>query len=361
MTQDALIRRVAYSVLCSLFVIWSFACLTAPAQAGLIGVPDYDFDWAVIGDPGNAPYDGRFNPPHSRPLVATGRGSVDYSYRISKLEITTGQWLEFVNAFAPRSANPNFFLKPAIWGARSTFTPGVYELNPFISNAAQLPVLSINWREAAMYANWLHNDKSLEMSAITNGAYDTSTFGEKFDAQGRLVGFTDQRTHNPDAKFWIPTLDEWMKAAHWDPSRFGPGDGGWWQYSHSSDEPPVGGPPGVGEANTGFILPEGAEFEIPLGSYPNVQSPWGLLDTAGGGAEWVEEVFPIGDGRMHTGTSIGSLQPETRIFDAVWAFNVLDPNIAAGQSLRIASSAPAPNVLSALFISTLACTARRYR
>jgi uncharacterized protein (TIGR03382 family) len=32
-------------------------------------------------------------------------------------------------------------------------------------------------------------------------------------------------------------------------------------------------------------------MDIPLGSYPNTLTPWGLLDTSGGTAEWTEETF----------------------------------------------------------------------
>lgn len=102
--------------------------------------------------------------------------------------------------------------------------------------------------------------------------------------------FTDELAHNPDAKYWIPTWDEWLKAAHYDPNKANSdgSTGGWWQYSNASDTPYVYGPPGMGQANAGFSSP--SPFIIPLGAYPEVQSPWGLLDMAGGGGtkEWTE-------------------------------------------------------------------------
>src|SRR5690606_21628647 len=103
--------------------------------------------------------------------------------------------------------------------------------------------------------------------------------------------FTDQATRSPGAKFWIPSLDEWIKAAHYDPDRWRDGEAGYWRYSHTSDDPPIPGAPGEGQTSAGYDPPGVDEaFYIPLGSYPDVQSPWGLLDTTGGAAEWTEEI-----------------------------------------------------------------------
>ena len=44
------------------------------------------FDWETVGNTGNA----------ADPL--TGFGSVDYTYRISKHEVTNAQYAEFLNA-----------------------------------------------------------------------------------------------------------------------------------------------------------------------------------------------------------------------------------------------------------------------
>ena len=83
----------------------------------------------------------------------------------------------------------------------------------------------ITWRTAAKFSNWLHNDKASSIAALQDGAYDTSTFTTNPNQT-----FNDQLTHHPVAKFWIPTLDEWIKAAHYDPNRYGPGEGGYWEY-----------------------------------------------------------------------------------------------------------------------------------
>src|SRR5437762_933542 len=119
-----------------IWLAFGFFWGTASAQ-----VPNYDFDWVSIGDPGNNPY------PGTPSGELAGRGSVPYTYRMSRLEITSAQWLEFINIFAPQAPNPGSFLRPDYSGITDTATPGVYILDPGLPNAAMVPVFGISWRE----------------------------------------------------------------------------------------------------------------------------------------------------------------------------------------------------------------------
>jgi uncharacterized protein (TIGR03382 family) len=204
-----------------------------------------------------------------------------------------------------------------------------------------------------MYCNWLHNGKSPTVQALQDGAYDTSTFGS-----GGGILFTDQWQHHPHAKFWIPTLDEWLKAAHYDPNRYGPGQEGWWDYSYASDSPPVPGVPGVGQTNAGPIV---NAWEIPLGAYEAFQSPWGLWDTSGGTAELTEEVvvpsFPYG--RAVKGSFFGDDSPD---YEAIWYYRSISPGGAHSHNgLRVASAVPTPGSICVAFLSTAGLVRRRKR
>jgi len=317
--------------------------LTSPAlaQVGPEGI-----DWVTIGTPGNAPY--ALDPEGNG--SATGRGGVAYEYRLGRTEITTAQYLEFLNAFSARADAPTFPLEPVTWGAQrdtSYSGPGRrYRLRD-VPDAAMVPVGGISWRNAARMCNWLHNGKSADRSAIESGAYDTSTFG--YSSPGV---FTDQAAHSPGARYWIPTLDEWMKGAHYDPAKGGPGVGGWWTYANRRDTPLNYGPPGEGEANAGFELPNFAERLIPLGAYPDSLSPWGLLDTAGGVGEWTESIRNINNRtyRFVDGSSFGSSAGA----DSVFGIGDASPDGRfATYGLRIATSVPAPGtslVLAPLLI-----------
>jgi len=313
------------------------ACLCSAAPAGNT-IPDYDFQWATIGDPGNDSWMGI-------------RGGVDYEYRISRLEMTNAQYLEFLQIFAPMMDEPNWGL-PIGPGIVPGFGDNHYSLNPNIPQAGQLPVIMMTWRHAAMFVNWLHNDKTPELWAIMDGAYDVSTFGE---APGG--GFTDQLAHSPDAKFWIPTLDEWTKAVYYDPNRFGLGQGGWWDFPNGTDTELLSGDPGVGDTNAGFGPFDDNPFFIPVGSYPLTQTPWGLLDASGGAAEWTETSnFPTNSGRAIKGP--GANDPLSWDFIG---FSMNTPPTGRSAGLRIASviAIPAPQALPVLGLWYLFSNRRR--
>lgn len=315
-------------------------------------IPDYDFQWATIGDPGNIAY------PGGGPFGdLAGRGSVPYLYRMSRLEVTSAQWLEFINIFAPQAPNPGSFLRPGYSGIQDApgSPPGHYQLVPGLPNAGMIGVYGITWHEAAMYCNWLHNNKSHDWSAIQNGAYDVSTFGQNPNGS-----YTDQLTHSPDAKFWIPTLDEWIKAAHYDPNYGGQGVPGWWEYPYASNDPPTPGLPGFGQTSAGVTDPMGYEhaYYIPLGAYPNASSPWGLFDISGGAREWTEEPDPIGpQGPYHWDRVVKGTYPgatgSSLLWDQIFTLDYNPPHGTFFTGLRVASAIPAPSVGLVLLLSTL--------
>lgn len=351
------------------------ACaLAASAPPCLADIdPLSGIDFVRIGAVGNTPWMGD----GTEGDRAIGRGSVNYEYNIGRFEVTTSQWVEFFNAAYDRPVADRLphLIPPTFWGATPTTpnTPGGLRWQVPAGNEMR-PVGNISWRMAAMYCNWLHNNKSTDRQAFMNGAYDVSTFGYT----GTV--FTDQWAHHPDARYWIPTWDEQLKASHYDPA-LNNGEGGWWRYNITSDSAPVYGPPGQ-HASTSWPYgpdPEGplaqanglwqpgsfpgfSPFEIPLGAYADVTSPWGLFDTAGGTAEWTEEIglvsgiFPVfrgfdgsawaGDGTTNDLVGIrGGDSPSFSFYDL---------------GFRVASSVPAPGT-SALLAGLLVNFSRRRR
>ncbi len=281
----------------------------AHAQPGADG-----YDWVTIGAPGNRAYDG----PDPFNLVA-GRGAVEYDFRIARTELTTAQAVEFFNAAMARPdplpfAAQGWWAPPLLWGAvvdTSYKGPGTrWRVDPSDPNAAMRPVGGLSWRQAAVLCNWLHNDKDTSAASFMNGAYDATTF----TPTPAFPTWSDQPARHPDALYFIPTLDEWMKAVHYDPLADG-GVGRWWLQPNGTDTPLTYGPPpefggdGTGMANSGFSLPNNGHFLIPLGAYPQVQTPWGLLDAAGGTHEWLETIRVV-DGEMLRGSD-GSFRGTT--------------------------------------------------
>jgi formylglycine-generating enzyme required for sulfatase activity len=345
------------------------ALVAAPAlaQPGGWVDPASGIEFVRITHPGNAPWTGPS-------LYNNNRGGVDYVYSIGRFEVTTAQWAEFMNAALDRPAGDAIphVVAPYVWGAVGA-TPNNPGRPRFAVPAGNemLPTGGITWRTAAIYCNWLHNGKSTDREAFLSGAYDVSTFGYYLGGST----FTDQLTRSEGARYWIPSLDEWMKAAHWDPSKVNPDGttGGWWEYSNGSDTPFVYGPPGISvdgqptNANAGwsdFSFPGFNPYAVPLGAYSDAISPWGLLDVAGATSEWT-----VGYRQLSF-----EMYPRSRILEgSAWTA----PNVAGDRvgvtgattfptlpsmdfGFRVASSVPAPGAFS-LGVGAILISVRRYR
>ena len=331
------------------------------SQAGAQAPPNYGFEWATIGSPGNrnanASEAPNFFPPLSTPALHFG--GVRDRYRMAKTEVTVGQWLEFVQAYYP------FHADPVAGRVESAFT-GYWifarnrNLNQppefYMSQGSGQYPSNMSWRFAARYANWLHNGKVNEKWAFENGAYDTSTFTDNPDGT-----INDQRTRNPDAKFWIPSLDEWIKGMHFDPNKYGPGQEGYWYYPNSSDTLPVVGPPGQpgAESNAGPAA-GGTSIFYPVGSYPETTSPWGLLDGSGGLMEMTELQERWGSpwramAGSHRWTSSNVIQ------DRMDEFGAMTASSAGSAGFRIASAVPSPASFALLGAASVFLFSQRRR
>lgn len=331
------------------------AALLAGQAAGVVTTREHGIEFATIGDPGNRPVNEQEGPDFYSPLAWTQPnlvGSVGYEYRLSRTEITTAQWHEFVQAYAPYytgSPNTSSFTSQFIYPDGTL--PGGVQKYSIAPGTEQLPV-DVGWRHAARFCNWLHNGKALTPEAFESGAYDTSTFTQ--NAQGWL---NDQGRHSEGARFWIPTLNEWIKGMHWDPNKDGQGEGGYWQYPTTSDEEPVSGLPGTFGAQTATALAP-PPFWQAVAMYPDVMSPWGLLDGSGGENEWLEESpSPERLARRVDGGSAFSNIPSWHSEDILDRTSIGLVTVG-GVGLRIASI-PAPGAWSLLLAGVVGFRNRR--
>jgi len=304
------------------------SALAIPALAG--PTPDYGHDFVTIGDPGNRWVSEEEGPMFYPPFTGGGVrvGQVNYRYRMARTEVTVGQWLNFVNSYAPYYDGPQNALQFTSQWIVYDQGQGQYRAIAGSENYAA----DMGWRFAARYCNWLHNDKGLDQASFENGAYDASTFTDNADGS-----FNDQQQHHPDARFWIPTLDEWTKGMHWDPAMNG-GEGGYWRYPHSSNLAPQVGPPGEGDTNAGTAV------FYDVGSYPHAMSPWGLLDGSGGQNEWLET-----DSAAILRLVRGSAWNLPSFFDQL---DYLSGDFVSGlNGLRLASVVPSPAVYLPLLVA----------
>lgn len=249
------------------------ACLflSVPALA-----QDYDFQWVTVGAPGNRSATAE-EVLFGKNSLAYNRGSVSYSYRITKSKLDVNQYLQFLSAYTPYyTGDVGDIRYVGYWGKVRTNDDGSYEFFP--RQGAGHYGARITWEMAARYVNWLQNDKRSDSAlCFEQGVYDTSTFYR--DSNGVYHHQTDP---SPGAKFWIPNLDEWIKAAYYDPQLEK-----YWTRPNSSDRNLIKGLPTSPDPLTETIGDLLWQHDASRGlgawnlrQYPATQSPWGLIDVS---------------------------------------------------------------------------------
>ncbi len=320
----------------------------------------YGIEFVTIGAPGNPNWTA---PPNASDNMRNN-GGLDYEYRLGRTEVTTAQYVSFINAALARPSSDYipYISAPSVWGAELDPTyQGPGQRFRVVPGRENWGVGGISWRAAAVYCNWLTNDQQSSRVSFLSGAYNVSTFG----AVGNTL--TDQTTHTPGARFWIPSMGEWMKAAYYDPnSRATSNVPGWFRYPNGTDRVPIyRAPEDGGEANAGFNRSSTGRdaTEIPLMSYPTVQSPWGLLDMAGGAEEWTESVYTSPSGYMARFELGSAWAVSADMFSDRLGFAGSGLPIFEGyfSGLRVAASVPAPGAGVAFFVMVGGALRRRRR
>jgi formylglycine-generating enzyme required for sulfatase activity len=139
-----------------------------------------------------------------------------------------------------------------------------------------------------------------------NGQGSGSTETGAYTLDGAMGGIY---TKNAGATVWIPSEDEWYKAAYYDPNKGGVGVGGYWPCPTQSDA--LGGNT-VGVANsanyydgdyvdfTGMVLTDVGAYGL------NSDSAYGTNDQGGNVWEWNDAVVS-GSTRGVRGGAWGSM------------------------------------------------------
>ncbi len=262
------------------------ATLGGTAHAAVI------FDWAMVGNPGNA-----------GEVQSQGTfGAVSHVYRISKHEVTNAQYTEFLNAADPTGGNALALYNSDMSSAQNggiNFNGGAangskYQLK---SGRDNNPVVFVSFFDAMRFTNWLQNGQG--SGSTESGVY--------------TIGNGRNETRSPSATYFIPSENEWYKAAYHKNDGV---TGNYWDYPTStdavpySDQRPGSGAPTQsntanffkddsiangyddGHAVTGLpVLLAFTNYLTDVGAYTTSLSPYGTFDQAGNAWEWNEASF----------------------------------------------------------------------
>jgi formylglycine-generating enzyme len=249
------------------------------------------FDWAIVGNSGNDP-------------DSTGFGAVSNVFRISKYEVTNAQYTEFLNAVDPVGTNPHSVYSRSMGSnARGgiAFNGGAtsgskYSTKTYMGNK---PVNYVSFLDAMRFTNWLENGQPVGGVGTESEVY---TISNGLNA-----------TRSPSATFFIPSEDEWYKAAYHKNDGV---TGNYWDYPTSTDAVPYSDQPPGSDAptpsntanfyrddgiangyNDGYAVTELQTFNssqnylTDVGAYTASLGPYGTFDMGGNVYEWNEAVI----------------------------------------------------------------------
>ncbi len=284
------------------------------------GAYNFNIDFVTVGDAGNAGTTGWQN-------TSESLGAVAYDYKIGVTEISVGQ----------------------IWAMEYSITGDSSNLSSNMAAGGQ------NTMRMLWYANWLNSGCKTGGEGLNaeGGVYNTTWTGIQPWAE-ELQWDNGDGTKNiwrhKDAKYFLPTEDELVKAAFY---KGGSTDAGYWYYPTSSDTAPTASGASTGTNSANFAGAVGGALAV--GSYPNTQSPYGALDMAGNLWEACEVRYSSGTNQYIPGWNDGYIHGD------VWLRGTIGFGVGTSASdlgFRIAS-VPEPATMLLLSIGSMLAIRRK--
>ena len=234
-----------FAFLAASLMLTTCCVFTARADTFGSGVDAFDIDFVTIGNPGNA--DDTSGSPN--PV-----GKVDSTYRIGQFEISEDM-IDKANAQSSLNITHD-------------------------NRGANKPATSISWFEAAQFVNWLNTNSGSTEAYKFNGS--TFELWQPGDA-----GYNpDNLFRNSQAEYFLPSVDEWYKAAYYDPA-----GGLYYDY-----------PTGSNTAPTAIASGTAVDTAVHSQSFTNDPaditqagglSPYGTMGQGGNVWEWEETEFDL--------------------------------------------------------------------
>ena len=174
-----------------------------------------------------------------------GIGGVDYTYNVGETELTTAQWVTFLNTADPMGLNRHH-LWDASEGGQVWAKYGSISRNPKAAPGQRYYVTSPAWANkpyntadfsrSARFVNSLQNGKVLSkkstvVTTVSGTPLKTTTYTVRLSPKtetGQYTMSNRKATRNLKSGFAVTSQDEWVKAAYFDPN--GGGKFSYWDY-----------------------------------------------------------------------------------------------------------------------------------
>jgi formylglycine-generating enzyme required for sulfatase activity len=274
-------------------------CITQAAGAQPVVI-----ETVTIGNPGNPGEQSRLA--NSDP---TFYGSVAYTYRMARYEVTAGQYTAFLNAVAATDTHNLYHTRmdydadPSREGCniKRQGVSGSYTYS-VAPDWADRPVNYVSWGDAVRFANWLHNGQptgAQDLTTTEDGSYFINGISESNDT------LLEDVVREPDATWVIPTDGEWYKAAYHKNDGV---TGNYWNFPTSADggvsNQLVDPDPGNNAtfSASGVFTIGAPYYRTEVGAHENSSSPSGTFDQGGNVMEFTETVPEPDIRRMRGGS-----------------------------------------------------------
>lgn len=238
-----------------------------------------------IGNAGNAGNVGS-NP--------SGLGAVAYNFQMATTETTNTDYVEFLNTADPNGTNVmgiyNNTMTTDVRGGIDYNLGGgfgnYYSVKagnaPNGATYATMPVNALTWFSAARFVNWLENGQTSNPADLEIGTYTLAGV-----QSGPIIA------RNPGATYFLPSMDEWYKAAFFNGTTYT-------TYQTNSNTAPTA----TAVTSTANAANYGGVGGGPLnvGSYVNSStSAYGLYDMLGNVNEMTDTIQTLGQYRAAGG------------------------------------------------------------
>jgi formylglycine-generating enzyme required for sulfatase activity len=227
-------------------------------------------------------------------------GRVTSTYRIGRTEVTNAQYVEFLNAKAAADPLGLYNTSMGVFsdgGITRTGADGSYVYAVKNTAIGALPsgadytyadkaVNYISFYDALRFANWMNNGQG--SGSTETGAY-TLTGNTPVPTNANTI------TRNVGAIWFLPSEDQWYKAAYYDAA-----GSSYFDYPTASDTPPNNNLPAADTGNSANFLAGTTTTGdpgyplTPVGAYTMSESAYGTFDQGGGVAEWNEALVSTG-------------------------------------------------------------------